>query len=194
MATSPTTEQDLVPGGTGAIVETPQEHGVFPPFDSTTFASQFFWLAITFIVLYWLMAKVITPRIAGILAVRQAKIAADIDQAEKAKAESDAAIAAYESALANARASAGNIAEAARNEAKAAAAAERASTEAALAAKLASAEERIAAIKTKALGEVGQIAGDATQEIVKALVGADVPAAEVEAAVGRALNGGADVR
>lgn len=194
MATAPTTEQELVPNGTSAIVETPQEHGVFPPFDSTTFASQFFWLAITFVVLYWLMAKVITPRFAGIVAVRQAKISADIEQAEKAKAESEAALAAYESALANARASAGTIAEAARSEAKAAADAERSATEASLAAKLAAAEERISGIKAKALAEVGVIAGDATQEIVKVLVGTDVPASDVEAAVGRAMSGGPDAR
>ena len=35
--------------------------GVFPPFDSSTFASQLLWLAITFGLFYLLMSKVIVP-------------------------------------------------------------------------------------------------------------------------------------
>ena len=44
----------------------PAEHhggGVFPPFDSSTYASQLLWLAITFVVFFVLMQKVIAPRI-----------------------------------------------------------------------------------------------------------------------------------
>ena len=47
--------------GTSAVTETPAEHNVFPPFDATTFASQLLWLAITFAVLYYLMARVARP-------------------------------------------------------------------------------------------------------------------------------------
>jgi F-type H+-transporting ATPase subunit b len=194
MATAPTTEEDIVPNGTGAIVETPHEKAVFPPFDSTTFASQLLWLAITFILLYWLMAKVIIPRISKILGDRQARIAADIEKAERARAESDAALAAYEKALATARTSASTIAESAREQAKTAAETERKATEASLAGKLAAAEARIGEIKSKALADVGQIAGDATELIVKALIGADVARKDVDDAVSGSMKGGADVR
>jgi F-type H+-transporting ATPase subunit b len=190
MATAPQLEEDVIPGGTGVIVETEAEHDVFPPFDSTTFASQFLWLAITFVLLYWLVAKIAIPRIAGILAERQGRISGDLQAAEQAKANSEAARLGYEKALADARASGFAIAEAARNDAKTAADAERKGIEANLAAKLAEAEARIAGIKSEALSGVGAIAGEATEAIVKALVGTDVTRSDVDQAVADSLSGG----
>jgi F-type H+-transporting ATPase subunit b len=168
----------------GTVVNHPAaEHAVFPPFDSSTFASQLLWLAITFVALYFLLARVAIPRIGGILADRAARIARDIEQAQKAKADSEAAGAAYEKALAGARANANAIAETARNESKTAAAAERAVIEADLAKKLAGAEASIASIKSRALSEVGAIASEATGAIVKALIDMDASKGDVDAAV-----------
>jgi len=175
------------PAGTSAVTETPAEHNVFPPFDVTTFASQLLWLAITFGVLYYLMAKVAVPRIAGIIEDRRDRIASDLDMADRLKTDSEEALAAYEKALAEARAKAFTIAEAARDEARAAADAQRAEVEADLNQKLAAAEARIAEIKQAALADVGAIAGEATQAIVKSLIDADVAADEVGAAVSSAM-------
>ena len=177
------------PAAAGSSTEQPQaEHAPFPPFDKSTFASQLLWLAITFVALYFLMARVAIPRIGGILADRSGRIAGDIASAEKAKADSEAALAAYEKALATARANAFAIAEAARSQAKAAADAERTATEAELERKLAEAEARIGVIKAKALSEVGAIAAEATTAIVKALIDADVGKSDVDAAVAGAMG------
>jgi F-type H+-transporting ATPase subunit b len=181
----------IAPGeqtGTGTHVETSAEHEVFPPFDPTTFTSQILWFAITFAVLYFLMSKVAIPRIAAILTERTGRIAADIEKAERAKADSDAALAAYEKALTAARANASAIAETSRTAAKAASDAERQQTEAALAGKLAAAETRIGEIKTRALADVGAIASEATAAIVKALIDADVGKSDAEAAVATAMG------
>ena len=52
--TAPTAgEAAITPGAEGAVTETPAEHKVFPPFDATTFASQLFWFAITFVIFYY---------------------------------------------------------------------------------------------------------------------------------------------
>ncbi len=178
------------PAATGTLTEQPKpaEKAPFPPFDKSTFASQLLWLAITFVVLYVVLARLAIPRIGGILRDRSSRIAGDIASAEKAKADSEAALAAYEKALASARSNASSIAEGARSEAKAAADAERAATEAELAGKLAAAEARIADIKAKALSEVGAIAGEATTAIVKALIDADVGKSDVDAAVAGAMG------
>ncbi|SOE17728.1 F-type H+-transporting ATPase subunit b [Hoeflea halophila] len=173
---------------TGALEGGAPASGVFPPFDSSTFASQLLWLAITFGLFYLLMSRVIVPRIGGILEHRRDRIAQDLDEANRLKEEADNAIAAYEQELADARKKASAIAETAREKAKAAAEAERASTEAELGAKMAEAEKSIAAIKTKALADVDTIAEDAATDVVKHLLGGSVTKAEVAAAI-RAASG-----
>ena len=60
-----------------------EEHGAFPPFDSTHFPSQILWLAITFGVFYFLVAKMIAPRISGIIQTRESRIASDLAEASR---------------------------------------------------------------------------------------------------------------
>lgn len=164
--------------------------GVFPPFDSTTYASQLLWLAITFGIFFLLMQKVIGPRIGTILESRHDRIAQDLDEASQLKAEADAAVATYESELASARAKANAIGAAARESAKAKAEAERAKIEASLAEKLKAAEARIGEIKTKAFADVGQIAEDTATAVVEQLIGAKATKAEVATAVAGAKQEG----
>ena len=91
--------------------EVPGEHkGAFPPFQSQTFASQLVWLTIAFVLLYVLMWKLALPRVAKIIDNRQKRIEDDIADAGKLKTQSDEAVAAYEKALADARARAQTIA------------------------------------------------------------------------------------
>ena len=180
--------------GEGLHTETGAEGGAdhgadpFPPFDSTTFASQLLWLAITFVALYFLMARVALPRIAGILETRRDRIASDLDAAQRLKTESEEAIATYESALGEARGNASSMAEEARDKARQAADARREEVEASLAAKLERAEERIGDIKAEALREVGTISADAAASIVARLTKLEASPGEVETAVADALR------
>lgn len=155
-----------------AIVDTAAEHGVgFPPFDATTFASQLLWLAITFGIFYWIMKNVAMPRIAGILEDRKDRIAGDLSEANRLKDETDAAIAAYEQALAEARNKAHSIAHDTRAKLKAEQEARREKAESELNEKLQAAEVQIAGIKTEALSQIGDIAGDTTSALVEQLIG-----------------------
>jgi F-type H+-transporting ATPase subunit b len=159
------------------------EEPVFPPFDSTTFASQLVWLAITFGLFYLFLKRVILPRIGGIIEVRNSRIAQDLDQAARLKEEADAVIAAYEQELADAKARANAIGQQARDGAKAEAEAERKQTEASLDAKLSEAEARIALIKDAAMRDVGTIAEETASAIVQELIGARADKPAVAAAV-----------
>src|SRR6201999_274495 len=88
-----------------------KEHGGgFPPFQKDTFASQLIWIAITFIVLYRLMARVALPRVGSILEHRRAHIDGDLAEAQRLKTASDEALATYEKSLADARNSAHTLA------------------------------------------------------------------------------------
>ncbi|MCB1500660.1 MAG: F0F1 ATP synthase subunit B [Bauldia sp.] len=188
MATTSDTPEGPFTTGEGVVVETPGEHNNFPPFDASTFASQLLWFAITFAVLYYVMAKVALPRLGGIIEGRRDRIAADLDTAERLKGESEDAARNYEKALAQARAKASTIAEEARTEAKTKADSQRTELERALADRLTAAETRISDIKHRALSEVGAIAGEATEAVVASLIGATTTPDEVGAAVRDVLS------
>ena len=175
---------------TNTHTEVPSGHkGTFPPFDQTTFASQLVWLAITFVVLYVLMAKVALPRVGGIIENRRQRIEGDIAEAGRLKTQSDEALAAYEQALADARARAQAIAAETRDKQAAEAEATRKKLEGQLNAKLAEAEKTIAATKQAAMANVRGIASDAAKAIVERLAGKAPADSAVAAAVGEALKG-----
>jgi F-type H+-transporting ATPase subunit b len=157
--------------------------GVFPPFDSSTYASQILWLAITFGLFYLFLKRVILPRVGGILSDREGRIASDLKAAEKMKEEADASVAAYEQELASAKAKSAEIAGKAALAAKEDAAAKRKAAEGELDKKISAAEAKIAAIKASGMKEVGGIAERAVSEIIRHLTGASSSASEVAAAV-----------
>ena len=161
------------------------DSGVFPPFDPATFPSQLLWLAITFGALYLLMSKIALPRIGSILENRKGIIDADLAAADASRQKTDAAIAAYEAALAAAKAKAQGIANESREAITADLAAKRSAVEADLTAKVTAAEARISATKTEALTHVDEIATETAQTVVTQLVG-DVSADSVRAAVAKA--------
>ena len=166
-----------------AHTEAPEGHGGFPPFQSQHFPSQLLWLAFTFILLYALMARIALPRIGAILADRSKHIADDLAAAQRLKEQSDAANAAYEKALADARARAQSIANATRERQASEAEAEQKHLESELTERLAAADRSIAATRTAAMANVRTIAADAAAAIVERLIGKAPAAGEVAAAV-----------
>ncbi len=126
---------------------------------------------IAFVLLYVLMAKWALPRVGAVIESRQKRIEDDVAEAGKLKAQSDEAVAAYEKALADARANAQAIANEARDKQAAEADVTRKKLEGELNAKLAEAEKAIAASKQAAMSNVRGIAEDATRAIVERLIG-----------------------
>jgi F-type H+-transporting ATPase subunit b len=175
---------------TEAHTEVPHEgKGQFPPFNPNTFASQLVWLAIAFVVLYLLMSRLALPRIGKIIDDRDARIKGDIADAEKAKAQSDEAVTAYEKALADARGRAQAIANETRDKHAAEAEAARKATEDRLNAKLAESEKAIAATKASAMSNVRGIASDAARSIVEQLTGKAPDDKAVDAAISSVIKG-----
>jgi F-type H+-transporting ATPase subunit b len=165
------------------------EHGRgFPPFDPQTFASQLFWLALTFIALYLLMSRIALPRIGSILEARRQRVEDDLAEAQRLKDASDAAIAAHEKALAEARGRAQALANETREKAAAAADARRKEVDAKLNAHIAEAEKTIAATQSAAMANVRGIASDAAGAIVERLTGIAPASQEVAEAVGKVLK------
>jgi F-type H+-transporting ATPase subunit b len=162
--------------------------GHFPPFQKDTFATQFVWLALVFVALYLLMSRVALPRIGSILEARSARIAGDLAEAARLKDSSDAAIAAYEKSLADARGRAQALANETRVKEAAAAEAARKALDVKLNEHIAEAERSIAQTKTAAMTNVRDIAAEAATAIVERLIGARPPAQQVADAVANVLK------
>ena len=128
-----------------------------PQLNPLDWAPQIIWLVITFGILYVLMKRVALPRIGSVIEARHARIAGDIEAADKLRRETQEAIAAYEQALAEAKAKAHAIAQEASNKLKDEVAAERAALEKDLAARSAEAEKRISEAKMSALKDVNAV-------------------------------------
>src|SRR5947208_16922246 len=123
---------------TGTHTEAEGGHsGGFPPFDSSTFASQLVSLVIAFVALYLIVSRIALPRVGSVIDARQNAIEGDLAAAQKLKDDSDSALKAYESDLAAARARAQAIGTETREKLDAVAEAERKSLEGKLSAKLA---------------------------------------------------------
>ena len=158
-------------------------HATFPPFDSSTFASQLVWFALIFGAMYYYLSKRFLPAVGGVIEARRARIAKDIDEATAMQAKADAAAAEHEKALAKARAAAQSTAQATRDRIAADSDARRKTLDDQLAGQLAQAEARIAANRAAAMGNVKAIASDATGAIVERLIGRAPKAADIAKAV-----------
>ena len=176
----PVTATEHIPAG---------EHGGgFPPFQKDTFASQFLWLALVFVALYLLMSKIALPRIGSILDERRRRIDGDLAEAARLKDSSDAAIAAYEQALADARSRAQTLANEARQKQAAESDAARKALDATLTARIAEAEKAIAQTRTAAMANVRGIAAEAAATIVERLLGTAPGGQQVADAVAHVLK------
>jgi F-type H+-transporting ATPase subunit b len=162
---------------------------VFPPFDTTTFGSQLFWLAVLFGLLYWLMSTKALPRIAATKAARRQQVERDLASAAQMQKRAEEAETGYQQALAKAKAGAQATAASAREAANAEAEKRRVAVESDLAGKLAAAEAEIGKAKAKAMGNVAEIAGEAASEILKQLTGKAPAAAELKSAIDAAVKG-----
>lgn len=158
-----------------------------PQLDISTFPAQLVWLAISFIALYLLMAKVGLPRVDAVIEARRRRRDDDLARATQMKAEAEAAIAAYEKVLAAARADAqAMIKENAERLAAEAAERQRRLGES-LAEQIKAAEAQIAAAKQRAFPEIRDVAVDVARSVAEKLTGSAGDERKVTAAVDRAL-------
>ena len=177
----------FVPGAT-ALAAGPASAAGLPQLDASTYAPQVIWLAITFAVLYVLMAKVALPRIGHVLEERRYKIDQNLKMAESLKGEAEAAAEAYEGALADARARAGTVLSDVREGAARDAAERQAELGARLHADIQEAEAGIAEARDKAVAGIRDVAAEVAHSAAEKLAGETVDAGAVRSAVDAALK------
>ncbi len=130
------------------------------------------WGTAAFLILFIVMAKFAYPAIRGVMEARTAKIQGDIDAAEGARSEAESLRAEYDAKLAEARAEAGRIIEAARSEAEQVRRDRLAAIEPEIAERRAQADADIDAAKERAMADVRaqvtRLAVGAAEQVVRA--------------------------
>ena len=174
----------MVEQATTATTEAPKKEGGFPPFDTSTFPTQFFWLVVTFAFLFIVMWRLAGPKINAAITNRRGTINGAIAEAGRAKAEAEAAQASYEKALAGARARGNALAEETRQKLNAEIAKAKADADAKASDAMAAAELRIGQTREAAKAHVKTAARDAAIAIVERLTGDKVSAEDATAALG----------
>jgi F-type H+-transporting ATPase subunit b len=174
---------------TTASTEVPAKGAGFPPFKTETFPSQIFWLAITFAFLFAVLWRVAGPRIKAVIVSRRGQIDGDLATAQKHRADAEGASAAYQAALATARAHAQALATENRKSIANDLESAKQDADAAAQADIATAEARIAASRGEARAHISKAAQEAAAAIVARLTGESVSDDETASAV-RAVTGG----
>lgn len=159
-----------------------------PQMCTDTYASQIFWLVLTFIFLYVMMSRVTLPKIGRVIEERRDRIADDLGKAEDLRGQSEEAIQDYEQALADARAKAHVLAQETRDKLSAEADERSAEVEASLGKKLEAAEAQIAATKADALRSIREVAADTAAAVVTHILGEDGNPDAIAAAVDAELR------
>ena len=157
-----------------------------PQLDPSTWAPQLIWLAISFVALYFIMARIALPRVGATIEIRKATIAGDLDAAHSLKGETEQALADYDAAVAGARSSGQAIALEGRRKLDAALEQERAKLDSDLGMQVIKAEKRIGDLRQAALDSVEQMASELAASIVTQLGGSRISrkaAAEVVAQI-----------
>ncbi len=165
--------------------------GGLPQLDTSTFATQIFWLIVTFLLLYVVMSKIAVPRIADVLEERQERIADDIETADRLRGEAETVKTEYEAAVAEARAKAHDLVKKAMDEIAEAHSKAEADAAQKTAEKTKAAEANIASQKQEALASLKTVAAESAAEATRRLTGLEVADAKVNAAVDAVMQGGA---
>jgi F-type H+-transporting ATPase subunit b len=153
------------------------------------FASQLFWLAVVFGILFFAIGRGMVPKIQSTVELREKRIAEDLAAAQQAREAAEETEAAYRARIDASRAQAAAVTQEARQasaretETRVRAAAEK------IAAKVATAEAEIRAAAEAARAEVESVAVEATQEMVARLAGIQVDRSQAEAAVKAEIRG-----
>jgi F-type H+-transporting ATPase subunit b len=187
MATTTQSVAETVGEAVGTAGHAAQPSGM-PQLDFSTFPNQIFWLAVSLVVIYFVLSRIALPRIGGILEDRRGRITADIEAAETLKTRATDAEKAYNQALIDARTEAARIVAAARADIQADLDKAIVKADAEIAARTAESSARIDEIRAGAAASIAEVARDTAQALV-AKLGVSSDAKTVMAAVSARMKG-----
>jgi F-type H+-transporting ATPase subunit b len=152
-----------------------------------TLSSQIFWLAVFFGITYFLIGRLMVPKVMGTVELRDKQIEDDLAAAKAARDAADQQEEAWRVRENENRAAAQSLIAEAKGKAAASSEAKLAEAQTKLDAKLAEAETQIEAARSSAMAEIENVAADAARDIVARIAGGEVDEATAQKAVKEAL-------
>ena len=157
---------------------------------SEIFASQLFWLVVTFGLIYLVIGRGMLPKIEATVDARDQRIAGDLAAAESARRAADEAEEANRLRTEADRAEALKVTQTAKEASARETEAKVRAADVEINARVRDAEERIAAAAAAAMADIEAVAADAAQDLVAKLSGATVSRDQAAQAVRGALANG----
>jgi len=152
------------------------------------YQSQWFWLLLTLAVIFFVVGRGIVPKVEATVDARDAKIAQDLAEAERLRAQAEADEEAWRKQINDAHAEAQTAAAAAKAASAREAEVRLKAADAEIAAKAEAAAAQLAEARKGALAEIEGVAVEAARDIVAKLTGAAVNEDAARAAVAGALS------
>lgn len=159
-----------------------------PQLDVTTFSSQIFWLLVTFTALFLIMWRISVPKISDALEARQKRIDDNLLRAEELKKDAEAALDAYEIALAQAHSEAQKIILEANTKLIKESQSSETKLNEALAKRVEETERKIAASMSDAITQIRAAATEVATNAVERISGEKLDPADAATAVDTAIQ------
>ena len=160
-----------------------------PQLDPTWFASQLFWLVVTFVALYFILSRLVLPPLQEVVARRKTTVGGDISLAESLKSQAEHARSDYERTLADARMRAQGLMHQAMEAPKAKSESAAKEMDKQVELKLADASKRITAKKEEMIQAIAPAMGELTALIFEKLTQATPSSDRVHRIIGELQKG-----
>ena len=154
-----------------------------PQLDTKFWFSQFFWLTITFSILFVLLSKFILPRISANLETRKSKILENISEAEKKRKESELKIKEFEEIVEKSKNESRNYLNQAKEKLSKNIAIKKDAIEKELLGEIQKVETEIQELRDKAPEKINKIAVEISSDLLQQLIGIDVNNSSISAIV-----------
>ena len=159
------------------------EGGGMPQLNPEFWVSQIFWLILTFGILYVVLSKLILPKISANLELRKSQIQENIEAAEKHRESSESKIKEYDDIIFKSKLEAKNIFKDSREKVIKDINNKKETLENQINEEIKKAEKEIEVVKKSAPEKINKIAIEASSELVKKLIGAEINNSSISAIV-----------
>ena len=159
------------------------ESGGMPQLNPEFWISQIFWLTLTFGILYIVLSKLILPKISANLELRKSQIQENIEAAEKHRESSESKLKEYDDIIFKSKLEAKNIFKDSREKVIKDINNKKETLENQINEEIKKAEKEIEVVKKSAPEKINKIAIEASSELVKKLIGAEINNSSISAIV-----------